>query len=66
MLCLTCKYYAVPLSEEEKRQRICGGGDPFGDLSKKVCTLLKNPDFEREKLNPDNCAYYFPIFMRIR
>jgi hypothetical protein len=66
MKCETCKYFAVPLSDEEKGKAHCPGADPFGEISKKVCTLRNNPDFDPQKLDPESCHYYFPIFMRWR
>lgn len=66
MQCESCKYFAVPLTEEEKKIAHCPGGDPKGDPSKKVCSLRSNPDFDKTLLNPENCSYYFPIFFRFR
>jgi hypothetical protein len=66
MQCDSCKYFAVPLSEEEKHIAHCPGANPYGDDAQKVCTLRLNPDFDVIKLNPEKCHYYFPKFFRFR
>jgi len=66
MQCNTCKYFAVPLTDEEKRIAHCPGGNPNGDISKKMCMLQFNPDFDKTKLIPEDCTYYFPVFLRFR
>lgn len=64
--CSTCKYFAVPLSNEEKALSHCPGADPFGDPAKKICTLKGKLEFKEETWEPESCPYYFPIFMRFR
>ena len=61
--CKTCKYFAVPLTEEEKKKAHCPGANPLGDPGKKTCVLEGKPDFE---VCPEDCKYYFPVFMRFR
>lgn len=66
MQCEMCKYFAVPLSEAEKKVAHCPGGNPEGDPSQKVCMLQYNPDFDKTKLVTEQCTYYFPKYMRFR
>lgn len=66
MKCEKCKYYAVPLNEQEKKEYHCPGANPFGDPSKKICVLRGRSGFEDSKLDPNKCEYYFPTFLRFR
>jgi len=66
MKCPTCKYFAVPLTPEEKIRALCPGANPKGDPAQKVCALLGKPDFNVEQLQPETCPYYLPIFLRFR
>jgi hypothetical protein len=64
--CPTCKYFAVPLSKEERANAHCPGANPFGKLEDKVCTLKGKSEFKGETWDPTDCKYYFPIYMRFR
>jgi len=62
--CKSCKYFAVPLTEEQKATHHCPGANPRGDESKKACQLAGKPGFE--STNPEKCPYFFPLAMRFR
>jgi hypothetical protein len=61
--CEKCKYFAVPLSDDEKKNAHCPGANPFGDPNKKICVLQGKEGFE---VDPDNCKYFFSIHLRFR
>ncbi|MHA1730301.1 MAG: hypothetical protein ACTSU5_00065 [Promethearchaeota archaeon] len=66
--CPSCKYFAVPLTASEIEGGHCPGANPNGDPGRKVCVLKGRPEFEgdADKLEPENCSYYFPVFLRFR
>ena len=66
MQCDTCKYFAVPLTSEEKKNAHCPGANPDGNQNQKICSLKGKPDFSAEKMIPPNCAYFFPRALRFR
>jgi len=66
MQCDSCKYFAVPLTSEEKAIAHCPGANPDGELEKKICTLKGKPDFSIDKMVPPHCVYYFPRALRFR
>lgn len=65
MPCSTCKYFAVPLDEAERREARCPGADPLGDPARKRCVLEGTEGFTVSPGGTD-CKQYVPVFMRFR
>ena len=65
MQCHTCKYFAVPLTAEEKKTAHCPGANPNGPMELRICVLQTKSEYAKDEFNPLNCKYHFPKFLKL-